>query len=167
MIMTLFKGVKVIGLNSGTAGSVGNEPRINNVTLEMTPDHANVLLLANKKGQMTLGLHSRWQGREPVCSPRSGSGLPRRILGLKAPEAPEAPKVTRPTVTELFSGASRRLQTFKDGLRSDRYAIERFDYNRPPSPLVMATATAEPMTTGSEATVVTTNPRRLDGSSPR
>ncbi len=53
------------------------------------------------------------------------------ILGLKAPEAPEAPKVTRPTVTELFSGASRRLQTFKDGLRSDRYAIERFDYNRP------------------------------------
>ncbi len=28
-------------------------------------------------------------------------------------------------------GASRRLQTFKDGQRSDRYAIERFDYNRP------------------------------------
>ncbi len=40
MIMTLFKGVKVIGLNSGTGGSVEANRGSNNVTLEMTPDHA-------------------------------------------------------------------------------------------------------------------------------
>jgi hypothetical protein len=47
------------------------------------------------------------------------------ILNVDAPE-----KQTPPIVTELYSGAGRRLQTFKDGLRADRYGIERYDYNR-------------------------------------
>lgn len=131
MIMTLFKGVKVIGLNSGTAGSVETNRGSNNVTLEMTPDHANVLLLANKKGQMTLVYTPDGKAENQFALRDQDRAYLDEILGLKAPEAPDAPKVTRPTVTELFSGASRRLQTFKDGLRSDRYAIERFDYNRP------------------------------------
>jgi hypothetical protein len=97
----------------------------------MTPDHANVLLLANKKGQMTLVYTPDGKAENQFALRDQDRAYLDEILGLKAPEAPEAPKVTRPTVTELFSGASRRLQTFKDGLRSDRYAIERFDYNRP------------------------------------
>lgn len=131
MIMTLFKGVKVIGLNHSTSGTVETNRGVNNVTLEMTPDHANVLLLANKKGQMTLVYTPDGKAENQFALRDQDRAYLDEILGLKTPDAPEAPKVTRPTVTELFSGVSRRMQTFKDGLRSDRYAIERFDYNRP------------------------------------
>ena len=132
MIMTLFKGVRVIALNRSVSGS--NEPAVargqNTVTLEMTPDHANILLLASKKGQMTLVYTPDGKAENQFALREQDRAYLDEILGLK-PLEPKKSEEIRPTVTELFSGASRRLQTFKDGLRSDRYAIERFDYNRP------------------------------------
>lgn len=132
MIMTLFKGVHVIALNRSVSSS--NEAATargqNTVTLEMTPDHANVLLLASKKGQMTLVYNPDGKAENQFALRDQDKAYLDEILGLK-PIEPKKNEAVRPTVTELFSGASRRIQTFKDGLRSDRYAIERFDYNRP------------------------------------
>jgi len=132
MIMTLFKGVRVIGMNRSISST--NETTAtrgqNTVTLEMTPDHANVLLLASKKGQMTLVYNPDGKAENQFALRDQDRAYLDEILGLKPQEEKKSEQV-RPTVTEIFSGASRRLQTFKDGLRSDRYAIERFDYNRP------------------------------------
>lgn len=132
MIMTLFKGVRVIAVNRMLSGA--NEVSVNRgqntVTLEMTPDHANVLLLAARKGQMTLVYTPDGKAENQFALREEDRAYFDEILGLKTPEEKKSEE-KRPTVTEIFSGASRRIQTFKDGLRSDRYAIERFDYNRP------------------------------------
>lgn len=130
MIMTLFKGVHVIAMNRSVSGAVDATRGQNTVTLEMTPDHANVLLLASKKGQMTLTYTPDGKAENQFALRDQDRAYLDEILGLKTPEEKKNDD-KRPTVTEIFSGASRRLQTFKDGLRSDRYAIERFDYNRP------------------------------------
>lgn len=130
MIMTLFKGVHVIAMNRSVSGVVDTTRGQNTVTLEMTPDHANVLLLASKKGQMTLSYNPDGKAENQFALRDQDRAYLDEILGLKTPEEKKN-EDKRPTVTEIFSGASRRLQTFKDGLRSDRYAIERFDYNRP------------------------------------
>jgi len=130
MIMTLFKGVRVIALNRSVSSSNEAAARgTNTATLEMTPDHANILLLASKKGQMTLVYTPDGKAENQFALREQDRAYLDEILGLK-PIEPKKNEEIRPTVTELFSGASRRLQTFKDGLRSDRYAIERFDYNR-------------------------------------
>ena len=129
MIMTLFKGVRVIGMNQNATGSIETNRGTNTVTLEMSPDHANVLMLANTKGQMKLVYTPDGKAENQFALRDQDRAYLDEILGLKTPEEKKS-EDKRPTVTEIFSGASRRLQTFKDGLRSDRYAIERFDYNR-------------------------------------
>ena len=130
MIMTLFKGVHVIAMNADASGTVVGSRGANTVTLEMTPDHANILRLASQKGQMTLTYTPDGKAENQFALRDQDRAYFDEILGLKTPEEKKNDD-KRPTVTELFSGASRRLQTFKDGQRSDRYAIERFDYNRP------------------------------------
>jgi pilus assembly protein CpaB len=129
MIMTLFKGVHVIAMNQDASGSVVGSRGANTVTLEMTPDHANILRLASQKGQMTLTYTPDGKAENQFALRDQDRAYFDEILGLKTPEEKKS-EDKRVTVTELFSGASRRLQTFKDGLRSDRYAIERLDYNR-------------------------------------
>ncbi len=130
MIMTLFKGVHVIAMNADASGTIVGSRGANTVTLEMTPDHANILRLASQKGQMTLTYTPDGKAENQFALRDQDRAYFDEILGLKTPEEKKNDD-KRPTVTELFSGASRRLQTFKDGQRSDRYAIERFDYNRP------------------------------------
>ncbi len=129
MIMTLFKGVHVIAMNADASGTVLGSRGANTVTLEMTPDHANILRLASQKGQMTLTYTPDGKAENQFALRDQDRAYFDEILGLKTPEEKKN-EDKRVTVTELFSGASRRMQTFKDGLRSDRYAIERFDYNR-------------------------------------
>ena len=129
MIMTLFKGVHVIAMNADASGTVLGSRGANTVTLEMTPDHANILRLASQKGQMTLTYTPDGKAENQFALRDQDRAYFDEILGLKTPEERKNDD-KRVTVTEIFSGASRRLQTFKDGLRSDRYAIERFDYNR-------------------------------------
>ncbi|RLS55772.1 MAG: Flp pilus assembly protein CpaB, partial [Planctomycetota bacterium] len=131
MIMTLFKGIKVIAVNRSVTGIADASRGANTVTLEMTPDHANVLLLASRKGQLNLTYTPDGKAENQFVLREQDRAYLDEILGLKTPDAPKVEEPKRPTVTELFAGKNRTLTLFKDGLRSDRWAIERSPLTRP------------------------------------
>jgi len=126
LTMTLFKGVKVQALNGNTVGTDARG-RTNDVTLELTPEQTNIILLAKDKGALNLVYTPEGKGFGNVALDNADRATLDQILGIAPPEEEEAKDP--PYVTEVFSGAGRRMQSFRDGLRADRYAIERFDYN--------------------------------------
>jgi pilus assembly protein CpaB len=119
--MTLFKGVKVLALGAGAANSRGS----NGVTLELTPEQANILILAKDKGALQLTYTPEGKGSGGVELEDADRATLAEILGLSKPKA-EKP----PFVTEIFSGSGRRTQLFQNGQRTDYYGVERYDYNR-------------------------------------
>lgn len=131
MIMTLFKGIKVIAMNRTITGVADASRGANTVTLEMTPDHANVLLLASRKGQLNLTYTPDGKAENQFVLREQDRAYLDEILGLKTPDAPKVEEPKRPTVTEIFAGKNRSLSLFKDGLRPDRWAIERSPLTSP------------------------------------
>ncbi len=129
MIMTLFKGVQVVAMNRNMTGSIESSRGQNSVTLEMTSDHANVLLLASRKGQLNLTYTPDGKAENQFVLRDQDRAYLDEILGLKAPEEVKSEK-KRPTVTEIYAGHQRSLSLFKDGLRGDRWAIERAPLGR-------------------------------------
>lgn len=125
MTMTLFKGVKVLAINGNSRGATATRGA-NTVTLELTEGQANIMLLARDKGALDLVYTPDGKGDGVVAVDDATRATLDQILGLKPPEEE---KIDPPFVTEVYTGSGRRMQEFKDGLRSDRYAIEKFDYN--------------------------------------
>ncbi len=126
MTMTLFKGVEVEAIN-GNSIATDAAGRASTVTMELTPEQANIILLAKDKGQLNLVYNPEGKGLGTIALDDADRATLDQILGLKE-EEPEKEKDPA-YVTETYSGAGRRLQQFRDGLRTDRYAIERLDYN--------------------------------------
>ncbi|MBX3441689.1 MAG: Flp pilus assembly protein CpaB [Planctomyces sp.] len=118
--MTLLKGVKVLALGSGGYSRSGG-----NVTLELTPEQSNVMILARDKGQLQFTYTPEGKGNGGVALKDADRATLAEILGLSQP------RDESPFVTEIFSGAGRRTQLFQNGRRTDYYGVERFDYNRP------------------------------------
>ena len=54
LIMTLFKGVKIIAMNGVTTGGLRASRGAAQVTFELTPEQANILLLAETKGKLDI-----------------------------------------------------------------------------------------------------------------
>lgn len=127
MTMTLFKGVKVQSINGNTvAGEV--DSRRTEATLELTPEQANIILLAKDKGDLNLVYNPEGKGVGVVALDDEDRATLDQILGLDDPEEPE--DLGPPHVTEVYSGAGRRIQQFRNGKRLDLYAIENYDYHR-------------------------------------
>ncbi len=95
------------------------------MVVEVSPEQAKILLLCKDKGQLNMTYIDRDREQRPDRPQGLGKGDPGRDPERRSPDKP-----ITPIVTELYSGNGRRLHTFKDGLRADRYGIERFDYNR-------------------------------------
>lgn len=122
--MLLMKGIKVVGLNRGMAAA-GSRGRNGSMTLEVSPEQGRILLLCKDKGQLAMTYTNEMTNSGKIVLKDADKATLAEILNVDPPE-----KRTPPIVTELYSGAGRRLQTFKDGMRADRYGIERYDYNR-------------------------------------
>jgi pilus assembly protein CpaB len=115
--MTLFKGVKVLALGNPGSTTRGN----GGVTLELTPEQSNIVILAKDKGNLQLTYNPEGKGTGGVAVKDKDRATLSEILGLTEPKK-EAP----PFTTEVFSGAGRRIQQFRDGKRVDEYGVEPY-----------------------------------------
>lgn len=116
LVMSLFKGVKVLAINR----SQTNTPSVagtNNVTLELTPEQTNILVLARGKGDLNLTYNPNGLGDGGVAVANENRAYLDEVLGLVAPEEP-AP----PFVTEIYTGGGVRTNAFNaNGQRAAGY----------------------------------------------
>lgn len=112
-ILTLFKGVKILQMSGSSSGG-----RSQTVTLELTREQANIILLAKDRGTLNLVYTPEGKGTGGVAVNDADRATLYQILGYNPKPAPEPEK---PFQTELFSGSGRRVHTFRDGMRADDY----------------------------------------------
>ncbi|TWT49851.1 hypothetical protein KOR42_38030 [Thalassoglobus neptunius] len=129
LIMTLFRGVKVLALDGLQRGGNHTSSRGSDVTLELTPSQANVVLLTQDKGVLNLTFNPDGKGDGVIAVSDENRATLNQILGLQEPEPPEEADKETAFVTESFSGANRRMSSFVGGRRTDQYVIEQYDYN--------------------------------------
>ncbi|MCA9088163.1 MAG: Flp pilus assembly protein CpaB [Planctomycetaceae bacterium] len=123
--LTLLKGVKVLEVDGNRNSGLSTNGDNARVSLEVSVEQANILLLVKDKGELNLIYTPDGAGDGLVSLSDEDRATLDEILGLKKPDREEEAK---PFVTEVYSGAGRRLQQFRDGKRADLYAIERHDY---------------------------------------
>ncbi|MCA8990905.1 MAG: Flp pilus assembly protein CpaB [Planctomycetaceae bacterium] len=125
--MSLLKGVKVLQVNGNAQPGLATNADEAAVSLEVSVEQANILLLLKDKGELHLIYSPDGKGTGLVELSDEDRATLDEILGIKPPE-PE--KHDKAFVTEVYTGNGRRTQLFRDGKREDLYAIERYDYNR-------------------------------------
>lgn len=119
LTLTLFNGVRVIAINRSYTQS-SNSRRGTNVTLELTPEQANIMILARDKGDITMSYTPEGKGDGGVAVSSADRATLYEILGLKAPEKLAEPP--KPFVIEGYYGSSRSVNQFdRNGLRIGDY----------------------------------------------
>jgi pilus assembly protein CpaB len=111
LTLTLFRGVRVLVINSGGGGMSRGT---NSVTLELTPKQANVMILAQEKGKITMTYNPEGKGSGVVDVPEEDRATLDQILGLKPLPEPEPP-----FVSEHFAAGSRQVYEWQNGRRVD------------------------------------------------
>lgn len=107
--MTLFKGVKILAMNRSTqAGSADRGG--NTVTLELTPEQANIVILADTAGELTMSFNPNGKGTGGVTISDADRATLEEILNLDPIAKP-----TPPFQTEQFRGSGRAVNTYRDG----------------------------------------------------
>lgn len=129
LIMTLFQGVKVLTLNADSPGSTASGRGVLNVTLELSPEQVNVILLAKDRGSLNLTLTPDGKGDGMIAVSAKHRATLDEILGLTPPGEQPLPGKETAFVTETFSGNSRGMHSFVSGRRADQFTIEQVDYN--------------------------------------
>ena len=107
MVMTLFKGVKLLAINRSQTGSSSVDRGENSVTMELTPEQTNIMLLARDRGNINLTYTPSGLGNGGVAVADENRAFLDEVLGLTPPEKPKPP-----FQTEIFDGGSRRVNTF-------------------------------------------------------
>jgi len=107
MVMTLFKGIKLLAINRSQSATTSLGRRSNSVTMELTPEQANIMLLARNRGDINLTYSPNGLGNGGVAVADESRAYLDEVLGLAEP--------TPPFVTEIYKGADRRENTFDDG----------------------------------------------------
>ena len=114
LTMTVFRGVKVLAINrrfqQGNVQLAGNT-----VTLELTPEQANIMILASAKGDITLTFNPEGKGTGVIGVASEDRATLDEILGLKP-----LPEPTKPFRSEIYRGATREGLEFVEGQRSNR-----------------------------------------------
>jgi pilus assembly protein CpaB len=108
LTMRLFEGVKILAINRNfTQGTVdrGN----NHVTLELTETQANIIVLAQDKGKLTLTYNPNGKGTGGIALTSAERITFYEILGLTP-----GVKGKDPLLTEIYRGANRATQYFDD-----------------------------------------------------
>lgn len=114
--MRLFEGVKIIAINRNLAQSVLARGE-NRVTLELSEPQANILVLANERGNITLTYNPNGPGTGGLAVNSTERVTLYQILGLTPPSDP-----VEPFASEIFRGSNRSVQRFSDkGRLIDNY----------------------------------------------
>ena len=138
LTMTLFKGVKMLAIN-GKQYQWRIDTDKNNVTLELTPEQANVIVLAEKKGSLTMTSNPHGKGTSEVTLRDKDRAFLDEILGLEPEKKPEPKEEKPPYVTQHYKGAIGAEIQFRDGQRvlndswNSRPTLPRDDNNPPDS----------------------------------
>jgi len=109
MTLTLFQGVRVLALSSGDAAAPGGRSG-NSVTLELSPGQANIMILAARRGDITLSFNPEGPGQGGVGVNRDDRATLEEILGLTEPK-------DSTFETENFKGSARSTLRFRNGQR--------------------------------------------------
>lgn len=112
LTLTLFRGAKVLAINQNTTAGAADDLTGNRVTLELTREQANILILAKERGHITLTFAPEGKGSGVVGVSDADRATLEEILGLKPIPEPEAP-----FSTETFRGTGRTVLQFRDGGR--------------------------------------------------
>ncbi len=114
LTLTLFKGVKLLAINQSNSSGVQSDRLANTVTLELTPEQANIMILASNRGDVTLSYNPEGKGTGGVAVSSADRATLDEILGLKP-----LPKPAKPFVTEVYKGGARSSYSFRNGVRTD------------------------------------------------
>lgn len=125
LIMTLFRGLKIVAINGITSGGGGASRDGQQVTFEVTPEQANILLLASGKGQIDITYTGEGKGTGVVAIQDEHRATFNQILGIDPPVDPEK---QHGFTTEIYPGSGRGMNTFVDGKMTDRFYIEHQDF---------------------------------------
>ena len=117
--MTLLKGVKVLALNKAFRQQAMLATG-NSVTLELSPEQTNVLLVAQPRGAIAFSYNPDGEGDGLVALSHSDRATLWEVLGLKKRVKEPEEKPEDPFVTEAFRGAGNSaLRWKKDGKKYD------------------------------------------------
>ena len=108
LTMTLFDGVKVLALNRSTSGGALVTRGENSITLELTEQQANIVILAQGKGDLALSYTNDGAGDGGIAVNREDRATLDEILGLAPLPVPE-----EPFTSEIFYGSSRSVLRFE------------------------------------------------------
>lgn len=112
LTMTLFKGVKVLAINRQTQTNIGVS-RDNTTTLELTPEQANIMILASARGEINLTYNPEGKGDGGVAVSREDRATLEEILGLEP-----LPEQEPPFEAEIFMRSGRSTIRFENGRRT-------------------------------------------------
>jgi len=120
LTLTLFRGVRVLAVhrplrqsNDDQNSNAVTPPRA--VTLELTPEQANVLILARQKGRITLTYNPDGKGEGVVEVPDENRATFYEILGMSPPQEPEEEPEPQPFRSEIYRRSTRQILEFPEG----------------------------------------------------
>jgi pilus assembly protein CpaB len=119
--ITLLTGVRVLAIGGNPEGESGNVESANTVTLELTPEQANILILAHEKGEIALSYNPDGKGNGGVAVRSQDRATMDEILGLNhfEPVAPIKNASAKPFTSETFKGAAKLTLRFDRAVSSD------------------------------------------------
>jgi pilus assembly protein CpaB len=100
LTLTLFSGVRLLAVENES--TTPNSPR--SVMLEVTPEQANILILARDEGELVLTYNPDGQAIGGVVIENPDRATLAEIIGQKAPE--------RPFTSESYKGSARSTRSF-------------------------------------------------------
>jgi pilus assembly protein CpaB len=111
MTMTLFKGVKIITINRQTSQGVGTGGETNSVTLELSSEQANIIMVCRDKGKLDFSFNPDGKGTGGLAVTGKDRATLEEILGLQPTPKPPAPQI--PFISQVYRGAMRRQLEFR------------------------------------------------------
>ena len=110
MTMTLFKGIKIIAINRQTTQGSSSDAN-NAVTLELSSEQANIILVARDKGTLYFSFNPEGKGSGGLALTGKDRATLEEILGLQ----PIPPPPARPAsfISQIYRGVQRRQMEFR------------------------------------------------------
>lgn len=130
--LTLFKGVRVLAINSTTARALGRD-NSNSVTLELTSGQANIMILAANRGEITLSYNPEGRGNGGVGVNNENRATLDEILGMTSANGTYE--------IEAYRGSGRSTLKFRGGKRVDNGNRQLGGKQQPKSTTPQRTAT--------------------------
>jgi pilus assembly protein CpaB len=118
LTIMLLGGVRVLAVSGGGERDSKSSDSINTVTLELTPEQANMLILAREKGEIALSYNPDGKGSGGVALKNQDRATMEEILGMNRGDSPvPAPLANaHPFTSESYKGSTRTTQQFESSV---------------------------------------------------